>query len=239
MLKRFSNEKKRKAKQSVARKLVTQSNSKSIVSEQFRTLRTNINFSMPDEELKTILFTSAIPGEGKSTISANIAVIFAQQGKKVLLIDADMRKPTTHYTFNRMNATGLSNLLIRDWDIDEVIQHTNINGLDLITSGPITPNPTELLSSKRMDKLIEQLSKRYDMIIFDAPPVLSVTDAQILAHRCDGTILVLHANKTEKSSVVKAKESLVSSQANIIGAVLNNYVMEKDHYYYLNYENVE
>jgi len=231
--------KKRQPKQAVARKLVAHSTPKSIVSEQFRTIRTNINFSMPDEELKSILFTSAAPGEGKSTSSANTAVVFAQEGKKVLLIDADMRKPTTHYTFSRMNATGLSNLLTRQWEIDDVIQQTDIEGLDLITSGPIPPNPAELLGSKTMDALIEKLKEKYDLIIFDAPPVLSVTDAQILSNKADGTILVLNAGTTEKESIVKAKEALASSQANILGTILNNFILQKDHYYYQYYGSEE
>ncbi|WP_251671013.1 MULTISPECIES: CpsD/CapB family tyrosine-protein kinase [unclassified Sporosarcina] len=231
--------KKQKVKQSVARKLVTQTNPKSVVSEQFRTIRTNINFSMPDKELKSLLFTSAAPGEGKSTSSANTAVVFAQEGKKVLLIDSDMRKPTTHYTFSRMNATGLSNLLTRQWEIDDVIQQTDIDGLDLITSGPIPPNPAELLGSKAMDTLIGKLKEKYDLLIFDAPPVLSVTDAQILSNICDGTILVLNAGTTEKDSIVKAKEALESSKANILGTILNNFVLQKDHYYYQYYGETE
>ena len=230
---------KKQSRQTVARKLVTQVNPKSVVSEQFRTLRTNINFSMPDYDLKSILFTSATPGEGKSTASANVAVVFAQEGKKVLLIDADMRKPTTHYTFSRMNATGLSNLLTRQWEIEDIIQHTDVEGLDLITSGPIPPNPAELLSSKTMDALIEKLKEKYDMLIFDAPPVLSVTDAQILSNKTEGTILVLNAGMTEKDSILKAKDALLSSQANILGTVLNNFVLQKDHYYYQYYGNAE
>ena len=222
-------------KQSVARKLVTEISPKSVVSEQFRTIRTNINFSMPDHDLKSILFTSAAPGEGKSTASANTAVVFAQEGKKVLLIDADMRKPTTHYTFSRMNATGLSNLLTRQWKLEDVIQQTDIEGLDLITSGPIPPNPAELLGSKTMDTLLEELKKMYDMIIFDAPPILSVTDAQILSNKAEGTILVLNSGTTEKESVLKAKEALLSSQANILGTILNNFLLQKDHYYYQYY----
>ncbi|WP_303964791.1 CpsD/CapB family tyrosine-protein kinase [Sporosarcina ureae] len=232
MLKKFKNKKKRQSKRSIACKLITHLDSNTIVSEQFRTLRTNINFSMPDQELKTILFTSATPGEGKSTISANTATVFAQQGKKVLLIDADMRKPTTHYTFNCQNTKGLSTLLSRQYEVNNVIQKTSIRNLDLITSGPIPPNPAELLGSKLMDQLIEQLSSQYDMLLFDAPPVLSVTDAQILSHKCQGTILVLNARKTEKESVLKAKSSLHSSQANIIGTVLNNFVVQNTYHYY-------
>jgi len=227
--------KKKKPVQTVARKLVTNVNPKSIISEQFRTVRTNINFSMPDQDLKTLLFTSSTPGEGKSTCAANVAIVFAQEGKKVLLIDADMRKPTVHYTFHITNSTGLSNLLTRKWELHDVVNETEVEGLHLVTCGPIPPNPAELLGSKTMDALIEELKTHYDIIIFDAPPLLSVADAQILSNKCEGTILVLNSGMTEKANALKAKEALVSSKANILGTMLNNFVMEKDHYYYQYY----
>jgi len=226
---------KKKPVQTVARKLVTNVNPKSIISEQFRTVRTNINFSMPDKDLKTLLFTSSTPGEGKSTCAANVAIVFAQEGKKVLLIDADMRKPTAHYTFHITNSTGLSNLLTRKWELQDVVNETEIEGLHLVTCGPIPPNPAELLGSKTMDALIEELKAVYDIVIFDAPPLLSVADAQILSNKCEGTILVLNSGMTEKANALKAKEALVSSKANILGTMLNNFVMEKDHYYYQYY----
>ncbi|MFC5604810.1 CpsD/CapB family tyrosine-protein kinase [Sporosarcina koreensis] len=221
--------------QNVARKLVTNVNPKSIVSEQFRTVRTNINFSMPDKELKTLLFTSSSPGEGKSTSAANVAIVFAQEGKKVLLVDADMRKPTMHYTFNTTNTTGLSNLLTKQWSLEEVTKVTDIEGLFLITCGPIPPNPAELIGSNSMDSLIHELASQYDLVIFDAPPLLSVADAQILSNKCDGTILVVNSGVTEKESAIKAKESLASAKANILGTLMNNFVLEKDHYYYQYY----
>lgn len=217
--------------QTAARKLVTNANPKSIVSEQFRTLRTNINFSMPDQELKTLLFTSASPSEGKSTVAANTAVVFAQEGKRVLLVDADMRKPTVHYTFYLTNTLGLSNLLTRQAMVSDVVKMSDIENLHIITSGPIPPNPAELLGSRTMDKVTEEMKDLYDIVIFDAPPVLSVTDGQILSNKSEGTILVMSAGETEKESIVKAKDVLVSSQANIIGTVLNNFTLEKDHYY--------
>ena len=219
------------AVQAAARKLVTNVNPKSVVSEQFRTLRTNINFSMPDQEIQTILFTSASPGEGKSTVAANTAVVFAQEGKRVLLVDADMRKPTVHYTFHMTNTLGLSNLLTRQASLTEVVKESEIERLHVITCGPIPPNPAELLGSRTMNKVIEEMKEHYDIILFDAPPVLSVTDGQILSNKCEGSVLVMSAGQTEKENIVKAKEALVSSQANIIGAVLNNFTLEKDHYY--------
>ena len=223
----------------LARKLITVENPKAVVSEQFRTLRTNINFSNPDKELKTILVTSSSPGEGKSTTSANISSVYAQEGKKVLLVDGDMRKPTVHHTFSLKNTKGLSNLLTRQATFEEAIQTTTIDNLFVMTSGPIPPNPAELLASQSMEQLIEELGAMYDLIVFDAPPILSVTDAQILSNRCDGTVLVVKAGEAEKAMVQKAKESLVASQANILGVVLNNFVLAKDHYYYQYYGQAE
>lgn len=225
--------------QSVARKLITRTNPKSVISEQYRTIRTNINFSTPDEELRTLVFTSAAPGEGKSTTASNLAVVFAQEGKSVLLVDADMRKPTAHYTFHLTNTIGLSNLLTRKQTLEEVIKDSGTKGLDIITCGPIPPNPAELIGSNSMDFWLDEMKKRYDVVIFDAPPVLSVTDAQILSNKCDGTILVISSGQTEKENIIKAKDLLVSAKARIIGTVLNNYALEKDHYYYQYYGTAE
>jgi capsular exopolysaccharide synthesis family protein len=230
---------KKKILQQVARKLIASSNPKSFVSEQYRTLRTNINFSMPKGELKTVLVTSASPGEGKSTTSSNLAVVFAQENKRVVLVDADMRKPTSHYTFHVTNTLGLSNLLTRQSTLDETVKETSIEGLHIITSGPIPPNPAELLSSIPMDILIEELKKRYDIIVFDAPPTLSVTDAQVLSNKCEGTIFVVNSKSTNKDNAAKAKELLDSAKAHILGVVINNYELNKDNNYYQYYGNEE
>lgn len=226
---------KRKKSNTLARNLVVHEDPKSIVSEQFRTIRTNIKFSMPDDELKTIVVTSAIIKEGKSTVSANIAGVFAQEGKKVLIIDGDMRKPTVHYTFTLQNVMGLSNLLTRQCTIQEAIQETDIEGLSVITSGPIPPNPAELLASKQMGIVMGMLKEEFDLIIFDAPPVLSVTDAQILSNKCDATILIVNAGETQKNAIVKAKELLDLSKADIIGVIMNNINLKKKDYYYYQY----
>ncbi|MED3660473.1 CpsD/CapB family tyrosine-protein kinase [Ureibacillus terrenus] len=223
---------KTKKNKTMARKLIVESDPKSFISEQFRTIRTNIKFSMPDKELKTIVITSAGAGEGKSTISANIAAVFSQEGKKVLLVDGDMRKPTAHYTFGLKNAIGLSSLLTRQCELGDAVQETEYPGLFVITSGPIPPNPAELLASKQMEAMINSLKDEFDFVFFDAPPVLSVTDAQILSNRCDATILVVSSGETQKESIVKAKELLDMSKANIIGVVMNNAKMEKGYYYY-------
>ena len=198
--------KRKKIIQTAARKVVTSVNPKSIVSEQFRTIRTNINFSLPDGELNTLLVTSASPGDGKSTIAANIAVVFAQEGKRVLLVDADMRKPTVHYTFHMTNTLGLSNLLTRQAELHEVVRPSETEGLDIITCGPIPPNPAELLGSKTMDTVMEEMKDQYDIVIFDAPPVLSVTDAQILSNKCDRYNARLKCRtKQKKKALLKRK----------------------------------
>ena len=227
--------KKIKMKQIATRKLVTSVAPTSIISEQFRKVRTNINFSMVENELQTLLFTSTSIGEGKSTIAANVGIVFAQEGKKVLLVDADLRKPTMHYTFHKPNSPGLTNLLSSHCSLDQVVKESGINGLYLITCGPIPFNPAELLSSTSMDIFIKEVRAKYDIIIFDAPPTLSVSDAQILSNKCDGTILVISSGEAEKVDVLKAKEALLSSKANIIGTILNNYKIDKNHYYYQYY----
>ncbi|WP_319801613.1 CpsD/CapB family tyrosine-protein kinase [Bhargavaea beijingensis] len=219
-----------------ARKLVVAANPKSVVSEQFRTLRSNITFSAVDKELKTILVTSALPGDGKSTISANLATLFAQDGKRVLFIDADMRKPTVQYTFSLTNAAGLSTVLTQQKLAGEVIRESEISpNLHIMTSGPIPPNPAELLGSRSMAVLMNEMAQQYDLIVFDAPPVLSVTDAQLLANKVDGTLLVVNTGVTEKENIEKAKDLLGNAQARILGAVMNNFKLDKDHYYYQYY----
>ena len=219
----------------VGRKLITVVNPMAVVSEQFKTIRTNINFSTPDKDLKTMVITSSIPGEGKSTVSSNVAVVFSQEGKRVLLVDADMRKPTVHHTFAITNTCGLANVLTRQATIDEVIQESGVEGLQIMTCGPIPPNPAELLASQMMTTVMNDLVSRYDVVIFDAPPILSVTDSQILANKCDGTLLVVNTGVTEKAAVVKAKELLTVSQAKILGVVLNNFKLDRDDYYYQYY----
>lgn len=207
-------------------------NPKSPTAEQYRTIRTNIQFSSIDEEIRTIMVTSSGPAEGKSTTTANLAVVFAQQGKKVLLVDSDMRKPTVHYTFSMNNAYGLTNVLTRQTELKEAIKQSKEEKLDVLTSGPIPPNPAELLSSRAMDQFFQEAKEVYDIIIFDTPPVLAVTDAQVLANKCDGTVLVVSSGKTEIESAQKTKELLTNAQAKILGVVLNNKKMDNNDYYY-------
>src|SRR5699024_4946190 len=146
---------------------------KSPVSEQYRTIRTNITYSSVDSEIKSVLFTSATPGAGKSTTAANVAIAFAQAGKRTVLLDADLRRPTTHYKFEVQNQRGLSTAIVNDIQADEVVKTTEVENLDLITSGPIPPNPSELLASNKMTQFFKVLSMQYDMVIVDSPPILA------------------------------------------------------------------
>ena len=214
------------------RHLITNLNPKSPISEQYRTIRTNIQFSSVDEELRSILFTSSGPGEGKSMTTANIAVTYAQQGKSVLLVDADLRKPTVHYTFRLDNLKGLSNVLVGDVLLEEAIHTTSIDHLDVISSGPIPPNPSELLGSRKMRAILERAKQQYDLVIFDTPPVLAVTDAQIMADFVDGAMLVVRSKVTELDAATKAVEALKPAKARLLGTVLNDREKKGSNYYY-------
>ncbi|UOE93878.1 CpsD/CapB family tyrosine-protein kinase [Alkalihalobacillus sp. LMS39] len=214
------------------RDLITNTKKNSPISEQYRIIRTNIQFASVDKEIKTIIVTSAGPGEGKSTTSANLAVVMAQTGKKVLYIDSDLRKPTGHYTFEVLNTRGLTSLLTKQEEIVDTIQQSKIENLYILPSGPIPPNPAELLSSNAMVELLEHLKKEFDTIIIDTPPVVAVTDAQILSSKCDGTVFVASCGKTNREHAVKAKELLTKSNANILGVVVNNKKDTGDSYYY-------
>jgi len=214
------------------RSLISMTTPKSPVAEQFRTIRTNIQFANVDEELQTMIVTSSGPAEGKSTTTANLAVVFAQQGKRVLLIDADLRKPTVHYTFRTENHIGLSNVLTRQASLEEAVTVTAQDKLWVLPSGPIPPNPSELLGSKGMKTLLEEAKDKYDVIILDTPPVLAVTDAQVIANLADGVVLVVSSGKTETVAAKKAKELLESANGKILGVVLNNKKVQDSQYYY-------
>src|SRR5690625_3594355 len=194
------------------RQLITKLNPKSPISEQFRTLRTNLQFSLVDSSLESIIVTSSDPGAGKSVTSANLAIVYAQQGKKTLIIDADLRKPTVHYTFRLSNIRGLSNALIGEASLSNVIESTDIENLDAITSGPIPPNPSEILGSRRMEQLLTEAKQMYDFIIFDTPPALVVTDAKILSNIVDGTLIVLRSGITKKEDSERSEERRVGKE---------------------------
>lgn len=213
--------------------LITLVDKSSPISERYRTIRTNIQFaSSADRRINTLVTTSSGPGEGKSMTSANLAVVFANSGQRVLLVDADMRKPTVHKTFLLDNRMGLSNVLSTEMDFHEAVQRSVVPNLSVMPSGPKAPNPSELLGSARTDQLIQELRNNFDFIIFDMPPVVAVTDAQIMASKADGTLLVVRENVTRKDSLQKARELLARVNANVLGAVFNGSTDESDQGYY-------
>lgn len=179
-----------------------------------------------------MIVTSSGPSEGKSSTVANFAVVYAQQGKSVLLIDADLRKPTVHYTFRLDNLRGLSNVLVGEIDLRTAINRTDVENLDVMSCGPIPPNPAELLASRKMEAVLEEAEQMYDLVLFDSPPVLAVTDAQILANLVDGSILVVRSRQTEIESAQKAKEALAPAKAKLLGVVLNDLEKKASNYYY-------
>lgn len=217
------------------RSLITHYNSKSVISEQYRTIRTNIQYSLIDDEMKTLMVTSAGPGEGKSTTISNLAVVMAQQGNHVLLVDADLRKPTVHHTFRQTNTRGLTNVLTRQLSLEDAIKETEVERLSILPSGPVPPNPSELLGSKMMEQLIENASLQYDIVLFDCPPILAVTDAQVIANYCQGVVLVVKSGTTEIEAALKAQENLEHVNAKLLGVVLNDKPMNGDSYYYYYY----
>lgn len=222
-------ERKKRRKKGVP--LITYSHPKLPVSEQYRLIRTNIQFSAVDKEIKSIMVTSPEPGDGKSTTAANLAIVLAQQGKKVLLVDADLRKPTVHITFHLSNLEGLTSALTKQLSLGEALISTYIPNLKILTSGALPPNPSELLSSKSMENAMEYLEKTFDYVVYDSPPVLAVTDAQIIANKCNGVILVVASGKTNKDIAVRAKELLVKAKSRILGVIVNGVSTKKSGYY--------
>lgn len=217
-------------------KVFTLRNLKSVVSEAYRTLRTNIQFSSIDKPIKSIVITSSILGEGKSTTSINIAVTMAQSGKKVLLVGCDLRKPSLHRAFIMSNSKGLTNILVGNEDYKDIVYKAKgVEGLDVIGSGPIPPNPAELLGSYKMKNFIEEMHEEYDMIILDTPPIGAVTDGAILSTIVDGTILVCSVGESDINAAKRAKDLLDKVNANILGVVLNKVPIDDGGYYKYHY----
>ncbi len=223
------------------KELIAQRNPKSPVAETFRTLRTNIQFMNTKKNLKTILVTSTMPGEGKSWVSANLATTFAQSGKNVLIIDADMRRGRQEKIFSLESCSGLSNYLLAasenaEVDVFKYIKKTEVGNLYLMQKGSVPPNPSELLTSQTTIDMIEKVKQSFDIIIFDGTPSLIVTDAMIVARIVDTTIIVTEHNTTKKENLIKVKKSLEAVGASIAGVVINkipiNVKKYENTYYY-------
>ena len=200
--------------------LILESNPNSMEAEAYKTIRTYIEYSSVRSRIKTLLITSPDSKDGRSTVCGNLGLAFSEYGKSVIILDCDLRKPSLHKLFNISNNFGLIDI-IKDADkLEEAINHYNSN-ISIITSGTIQPNPSEILGSEEMDNLLKLLSKRYDIIILDSPPIGVVTDAQVLSTKVDGTIMVIMAEKTKSKRVDEAINSLKNVNSNIIGLVLN------------------
>jgi len=212
--------------------LVAYMDPKSAMSEAFRGLRTNLNFAGLQDSIKTVLITSALPEEGKSIVAANLAVVTAQAGYRVILVDCDLRKPVQHKIFGIPNNNGVTNCIFNDADPDKTAFNLALNNLKLLNSGPIPPNPAEIVNSERTRNLWSNLKSRYDYIFIDSPPLLAVTDASILASQVDGCILVVRSGVTRNESALQARDSLRKANARILGVVLNRVKMDKSHEYY-------
>ncbi|MFZ5825011.1 MAG: CpsD/CapB family tyrosine-protein kinase [Bacillota bacterium] len=204
--------------------------------EAFRVLRTNLQFMGLDRPLRSVLITSAVPGEGKSTVAANLAVAFAQSGANVCLVDADLRRPRVAKLFAVENWRGLTNAVVSQNGLEADLQPSGVSGLSLLTSGPIPPNPAEMLGSARMTQLLSNLEQRFEMVILDSPPTLAVTDAAVLAPKVGGVILVARSGKVARQQAQRAVTSLQAVKANLLGVTLSAVPQdEKDGYYYYYY----
>ena len=221
--------------------LVSLKNPKSRSAEAFRTLRTNIQFSSLDNELKSIVVTSSGSGEGKSTILSNLAITMAESGKRVIIVDCDLRKPSIHKKMGVTNSVGLTNVLVQNMLKEDCIVESPVKNLYILTSGPVPPNPAELLGTKKMRDFIEELKNEFDVILIDAPPVLAVTDAQILSTIADGVIFVASYGEAQKNALVDAKQLIDKVGGKIIGIVFNKVPEEVSGYgkYYKGYYDKE
>ncbi|MGL5352575.1 MAG: CpsD/CapB family tyrosine-protein kinase [Clostridium sp.] len=193
---------------------------KSISVEAYNSIRTSIKYASIDKPVKTIVITSSVPGEGKSTVVGNIAMSLAKDGSRVLIIDCDLRKPTLHRKFKISNEKGLTDCLINKNTLKEVLQQYS-DRLFIITAGTIPPNPSEIVGSKTMEGFLKELSINYDYIVLDTPPLLAVTDAQLLAAKSDATLFVVRAGKTKEKLISKGYKELTKVNANVIGSILN------------------
>ncbi len=201
--------------------LITLTDPRSPLSEAYRTLRTNLSFFSLDNPIQILILTSAAADESKSMTIANLAVTMAQGGRKTILVDCDLRRPSLHTLFNLNQEPGFTNMVL-DKTTEPILQETGIEHLWLLPAGPQPPNPADLLGSKMVDQIIEKLTEKADIILFDAPPVVAVTDAAVLGAKVDGVLLVINAGKTRRDHAERAKDTLEKARVRIVGATLTN-----------------
>ncbi len=220
-------------------KLIANTKPKSPVSEAYRTLRTNIQFSESVDKMNSILVTSSGPGEGKTTTVTNLGIILANMGLRTLILDSDLRRPTLHRAFLQDKQPGLTNLLLGDGSLEELFQATEIDNLYILTCGTIPPNPSELLASAKMKGLLNELKSHFQMVLLDSPPVIAVTDAQVLASQVDGVLLVVKSGDAQMEAVQRAKSSISHTGGRLLGVVLNDFRPQHMYgsYYYYYYDN--
>ncbi|MGE5704693.1 MAG: CpsD/CapB family tyrosine-protein kinase [Clostridia bacterium] len=216
-------------------KLLCYSESRSPVAEAYRTLRTNILFIDHAKIIKTLMVTSAQPDEGKTTTICNLAIVFAQSGKRVLIVDGDLRKPSLHRMFRLPNQKGLTDLLLHEDKFVDVVQSIEDMGIDVLTSGTVPPNPTELIGTPYMRELLRYLTNQYDLVLVDTPPVLPVSDSQVFASFLDAVLLVVRSGIVKIESAQKAKSLLEHVGANVIGVILNDKQVDDSAYMYYEY----
>ena len=211
------------SEEDLSSELILKNNPKSIISEDFRTVRTSLDFSLVGKNNNSLVLTSTVPNEGKSFVSANLAIAFANTGKKVLLVDADMRLGRQHEIFELSNQAGLSNLLVETAGdrLRKYVQKTEIENLSVVTRGVTPPNPAELIDSKQMEKFIATAKSKYDYVIIDSAPVYNLADSLIISKKADRTMIVCRANKTNIDHVKDGLKSLQAIDANIAGVILN------------------
>ncbi|MCA9867220.1 MAG: CpsD/CapB family tyrosine-protein kinase [Anaerolineae bacterium] len=201
--------------------LVTITDPRSPASEAYRALRTNLSFYSLDKPLRTLIVTSPAAGEGKSTTAANLAVTMAQSGRRTILVDCDLRRPTLHELFGLPMSPGLTNVVMEEGG-ELPLQQTAVDNLWLLSSGPKPPNPADMLGALRMEQIIAQLAERAEMVLFDAPPVMAASDATILGAKTDGVLLVVQAGKTRRDHSERARQVLEKAGVRIVGAALTN-----------------
>lgn len=206
-------------------KLITMTDPRSPASEAYRTLRTNLSFYSLDDPLQTLVVTSPAPDEGKSTTIANLAVTMAQGGRRTILVDCDLRRPSLHEFFSLQNDVGLTTMVL-DEQADLILQETSVEHLSLLPSGPKPPNPADLLGSRHLDRVLRILKEKADIVLIDAPPVLGVTDAAVLGAKADGILLVVSAGKTRRDHAERAKDLLEKARVRIVGVALTNATRE-------------